>query len=278
MRTQLQSPLTSRPALAASTPGGNFRQRRRWLQSLSLGWLAAISVLLPASGLQAAPLQAVELVSADYPPYFGPSLQQGGVLTQIVVQAFRRSHYPVNIHYLPWARALADVREGKFDGMIALPAREDDKDLIFSIPLAHLQMGFYKQQERQISFKDLHELKSFKIGTIRGQALPMPLNGLQLSTFDSLDDTTNLRKLGIGRLDLVLTDRLVGKYLLENRLTDMRIPLDWQGQLVATPSQHLALSRKRAEAMKKMQAFNQGLTQMEQDGSLKKILQNAGMQ
>ncbi|MBI3229339.1 MAG: transporter substrate-binding domain-containing protein [Burkholderiales bacterium] len=223
----------------------------------------------------------IHLVSAEYPPYFGAGLPHGGAVTNIVVQAFRHSDYQVKVQFLPWARALSEVRAGNVDGIIALPnsnSREDESSLAFSTPINTLQIGFYKQRDRGIEFKELTELKSFKIGSVRGISNPLEITAANLNTLESLDDITNLRKLAIGRLDLVLTDKMVGKFLLENRLSDMRIALNWQGNVVANRDQHLALSRKRAGFEKKLQAFNDGLKQMALDGSLKELINQAGLE
>ena len=223
--------------------------------------------------------EMVNLVSADFPPYFGPNLPHGGLITQIVIQAFRRSNYTAQVQFLPWPRAIAEVREAKTDGMLALPEmREEEAWFAYSAPILQLQLGFFKQRDRQIEFKDMLDLKQFKIGTVRGYPNPPIFSYAQLSSFDSLDDATNLRKLAVGRLDLVLTDRLVGKFLLESRLADMRVALAWQGQAIATPAQYLVLAKKRPGYEKKMQAFNDGLQQMAQDGSLKELLRQAGVE
>ncbi len=223
--------------------------------------------------------KVVRLVSSEYPPYFGASLPNGGAVVNIVVQAFKYKDYQVQVQYLPWARAISEVRDGNFDAMLAISHnKEDDNKLAFSSPITTLQLGFYKQRDRNIEIKDITDLKSYRIGVVRGHSNPSQFNNLNGSNFESLDDTTNLRKLAIGRLDLVLTDKLVGKYLIENRLTDMRIALNWQGFVVANHTQHLAFSRKRPDFDKKLTAFNDGLRIMAQDGSLKELLHQAGIE
>jgi polar amino acid transport system substrate-binding protein len=221
----------------------------------------------------------IKLVSSDYPPYFGASLPNGGAVINIVVQAFRHSDYQVQVQYLPWARAISEVRDGNFDGMVAIPySKEEEAKLAFSSPIHTAQLGFYKQRDRTIEIKEINDLKLFRIGTVRGVSNPVEFNAARPPSFESLDDATNLRKLAIGRLDLVLTDKLVGKYLLENRLTDMRIALNWQGFQLTSNSQHVVFSRKRINFDKKLAAFNEGLRIMAQDGSLKELLHQAGIE
>lgn len=223
--------------------------------------------------------QQIHLVSSDFPPYFGPQLNHGGPVTQIVVQAFQRSHYTVHIQYLPWARAIAELRDGNTDGMLSigeLPAK--DGQLVYSSAIFNLQLGFFKQSDRKISFKQLSDLQAYKVGVVRGYPNPNNFLAAQLSSFESLDDTSNLRKLAIGRLDLVLADKQAGQFLINTRLSDMRVAIGWQGQAIANPSQHLVLTRKRADFGKVLAAFQNGLRQMELDGSLQEIWRNAGLE
>src|SRR5947209_5081721 len=62
--------------------------------------------------------ETITLLSIEYPPYTGHSLQQEGLATAITVAAFRRVGYQVKIQYRPWARALDEVKTGKSAGVL----------------------------------------------------------------------------------------------------------------------------------------------------------------
>ncbi|WP_338848152.1 transporter substrate-binding domain-containing protein [Massilia sp. W12] len=238
--------------------------------------------LLLASGLACLlPAQArghvLHVAAADFPPWSGPTLAHGGVLSQIVRLALQTQGLGLQLHFLPWARALSEVQSGLFDALLALPPRENDAALAYSLPIANMQPGFFKQQSRQFNWQELSELKYFKIGIVRGYPLPPALAGLQLNTFDSLDDATSLRKLALGRLDLALVEKHTGHWLIARRLADSRIPLDWHAAPLEQQAQHLAFSRKRAGHQQFLQAFNLGMQKIQDNGRLGALLRQAGL-
>ena len=59
----------------------------------------------------------INLMTAPYPPYYGPNLTNQGPITEIVVSAYKKVGYRVHIEYVPWARALETVKAGKADGL-----------------------------------------------------------------------------------------------------------------------------------------------------------------
>ncbi len=48
----------------------------------------------------------VVLAYVDYPPYYGKSLENGGPITEIIVQAYKQVGHRVNLQFVPWARGL----------------------------------------------------------------------------------------------------------------------------------------------------------------------------
>ena len=63
-------------------------------------------VLSLASSLCLASEKTLNIVADNYPPYYGEDLPNGGVLTEIIVEAFRRAGYELKIKWVPWKRAV----------------------------------------------------------------------------------------------------------------------------------------------------------------------------
>ncbi|WP_186293360.1 hypothetical protein [Chitinimonas sp. BJB300] len=82
-----------------------YRNGFSWLRQILLTMALCLAHLAP---LAAAP-QEVHLVTSVYPPYFGPDLPNGGVITEIVREAFRRTGYNAKLEFLPTRAALCDV-------------------------------------------------------------------------------------------------------------------------------------------------------------------------
>jgi polar amino acid transport system substrate-binding protein len=238
-------------------------------------------LLLTGSCLLAAPVQAAEtiyLVTTAYPPYYGPDLPKNGVITQIVTEALKRGGYTLKVDWLPWARALHDAQDGKADGAMGIwRSKEREQYFVYSSAMAPNQIGFYKRADAPISFKALSDLKPYKIGVVRGYANPKAFDDAKLTTDEAGDDEANLRKLGAGRIDLVLIDKGVAMHLIDSKLHEYKGKLVWLDPAVDKLPMYVGFSKKAPGYEKKLAAFNKGLKEMEADGTLAKLISQAGI-
>lgn len=236
---------------------------------------------LSGACLIAAPAQAADtvyLVTTAYPPYYGPDLSKNGVITQIVTEALKRGGYTLKVDWLPWARALHDAEEGRADGAMGIwHSKEREQYFVYSSAMAPNQIGFFKRADSSIGFKALSELKPYKIGVVRGYANPKAFDVAKLTTEEAGDDEANLRKLGAGRIDLVLIDKGVALYLIDTKLREFKGKLVWLDPSVDKLPMYVGFSRKAPGYEKKLAAFNKGLKEMEADGTLAKLIGQAGI-
>jgi polar amino acid transport system substrate-binding protein len=95
------------------------------LHALRTGLLALLlAAIAPNSGYA----KELVLVAADSrPTAFIQDGKPTGILVDVVTESFRRSGHTVRIQLMPWARCLAEVRDGNVDGIFSvfrLPERE----------------------------------------------------------------------------------------------------------------------------------------------------------
>lgn len=236
----------------------------------------ALTAALLAPPLLAA--ETVELVATEYPPYTSQALPGGGVLTTICVEAFKRAGYKANVTFFPWARALSDAKEGRFGGILGIwHTTEREQWFVYSRPLPANQIGFYRRSNDQIAYKKLTDLKNYAVGIVRGYANPKAFDDAKLNTEAAVDDETNLRKLASNHIDLALIDKGVGQFLLDRKLPGIKDKLSWMEPAIDSPLQYLAFPRKSPNHEKTLAAFNQGLKEMEKDGSLAGLVRKAGI-
>ena len=143
------------------------------------------------------------LASSEYPPYFGAKLKNHGFISEIIVEAFKRVEYNVKIEFVPWKRAENGAKKGKYDGMIALWYRKQREEwFVYSAPLPSNIIGFYKRKGEQIDFNgDYENLRSYKIGTVRGYGNPAEFEKANLKTQEVTTDKQNLGKLALQRIE-----------------------------------------------------------------------------
>lgn len=221
----------------------------------------------------------VRLNTLDWEPYIGRKLPGNGFVAAIVSEAYAASGYTVEFEFMPWVRAKAMAREGRSDGcMPEYYLAEDIADFLISDPFPGGPLVFFKRKADPIVYTGLEDLRSLKIGVVRGY-----VNTAEFDTADYLkkeeanDDIINLRKLVGGRLDLIVIDKFVGLFLLKKEMPDKVEEIEFVLPALEEKTLHVLISRKALKAEAKMKAFNDGLRQLKDSGRLDKLLENSGM-
>lgn len=220
----------------------------------------------------------IRLASSEYPPYFGEQLDNQGVITEIIVEAYTRIGYEVEIKFMPWARSLEMTKEGDFDGMFALWYREEREQwFAFSAPLPPNELGFYKRRDNPITFTRFEDLRGYRIGTCRGYANPPEFEqATYLRTEEVPSDEQNIQKVYHERVDLILIDKGLAQYLIATKFPEYQEELEWIEPALERVAQHLVLSKQVAAYQTKLNDFNEGLRLITEDGTLQRILTKHG--
>ena len=97
------------------------------------------SVCLAPSLAQAIPAPgkgAVRLVATEFPPYTSAALPFGGTAGAVTRAAMARAGMSMVLQFRPWARALAELQNGQWDGIVgAWHSAEREAYLSFARPL-----------------------------------------------------------------------------------------------------------------------------------------------
>ena len=141
--------------------------------------------------------EKIDLVTAEYPPYYGSNMKNGGPLTEIAVAAFKNGGYDAKVTYLPFARALKYGKEGKADGLLGIwYSKERAQWFVYSKPLPGNEVVLYKRTgTKPDKFTDYAALKPYEIGIVRGYANPPEFDDAKLKTQIANNDLQNLRRL-----------------------------------------------------------------------------------
>lgn len=244
---------------------------KRFFMTCSIVALCIVSLNAQAADI-------VKLNTLDWEPYIGEKMDGNGFVAALVREAFTASGYTVEFTFQPWVRAKATAKDGKADG--CLPEyylQEDQADFLISEPFPGGPLGFMKRKADNIAFSKLEDLKSLKIGVVRGYVNTEDFDKADyLQKEESNDDITNLRKLLAGRLDLVVIDKFVGLYLIQQEIPDKVGEIEFVSPALEEKTLHVLISKKTANADAKMQAFNDGLKKMRDSGRLDELMKNNG--
>ena len=243
--------------------------------------LVALSPLLWPRTLRAAEDPVVRLATLDWPPYIGQDLPEQGWIARVMREALARGGYRVELVWLPWTRALQDAALGDVDAVLPLydgPGRRET--YLLSAPLPAAGVGLWTRRGTQVPWDgaDVMALSALRIGVVQGYVnhpvIDDPARGLLVD--QARNDALNLSKLAEGRVDVAVVDFLVAAHLVAqdpalSQLTPVVPPFEIRPTYVG-------FSRQTGRGGSLLQAFDLGLAAMRQDGTLARIIAEAGLE
>jgi polar amino acid transport system substrate-binding protein len=227
--------------------------------------LFALASLLP---LPAAAGRDLVLAATEYPPYTSEALEQGGPMSQIAIAALQHAGYGVRLRFLPWARALRLAEQGEVDGLLAVwHSPERERSFWFSRPVVSNRLVLCgREAHMPRRFDGFAALHDYTLGVVRGYAKPAGLDAANLTVEEATDDLQNLRKLVADRVDLVLIDGRVERFLVSRHMPESAPALRCLQPPVQEPPLYLVVSRRVPDGQDVMQAFDAQLATMVRDG------------
>ncbi|MBL8520628.1 MAG: transporter substrate-binding domain-containing protein [Betaproteobacteria bacterium] len=208
-------------------------------------------------------------------PYF---MREGGqfvgINADLMREAARRVGITLVFRDMPWKRLEAEIAKGahsQVDCAFAFsrtPAREKYMEFGREVLQRTEYVLFVHESTR---YGSLDDLRGRRIGVRRGFRLPDKLEeGARRGQFvleEIGDDAANFRKLAAGRLDAVMINLDVGRYVSrELGMTRLRVLLPPLGYL----DNHLVFTKGKGHTSL-LGAFDKALAAMRQDGSVERI-------
>jgi polar amino acid transport system substrate-binding protein len=234
-------------------------------------WVGVLLLVCRVAG--AVDLRAVTLLNEPYA--FRSGDEVAGISVDLIREMGRRLGKTVDVDILPWARALSESREGRADiilNVVLTPERQQYLDYI-PTPVTTEEAVFIVTKDSPLHFDGrLEPLRGRVVGAGRGFRFGDPVDrafatGLLLrEDHDSVE--VMLRKLLLGRLDVMVVDRTLGVY--EMHLLGMAGQFRvLQPAMTHVPS-YFAVSRS-GKAAGLARQFDKVLKQMIEDGSFARI-------
>jgi polar amino acid transport system substrate-binding protein len=240
-------------------------------------YYACIAIVLSGFQNTYAIEKTIMLASTEYPPYYGYNLKNHGFISEIIKEAYNAAGYKIIVDYMTWKRALNDTKEGKYDGLFTVWHRKDREQwFVFTDPLPPNEIGFYKLKKNKITFKTYNDLKSYDIGIIQGYSYPSEFTQAGLRLEGVPQEHHNIAKLILGRMDLIVTDKILGKYIMATMHPESIDAVEWLEPPIEVTNQYLVISKKTQDYQSKVEAYNLGLRTITKKGFIKKIMAKHG--
>jgi hypothetical protein len=257
----------------------------------------------------------VILATLDWEPYVSESLHDHGYLAVIVQEAFSRSGIEAEFRFNQLNRTAGTDKSQKPEAStkpaepseVAAPtapaptasaptAPEETEEFeevdgyfpeyyseqvksyaAFSDPIPAGALGFFKLRKSEISYTELADLIGYRIGIVRGYQNTAAFDNAAFLTKDYAEnDLANFKKLAAGQIDLLVADKFVGMQLIKSHMPEMKNEINFLDIPLENRDLYLCISSKYLHGGALLKAFDEGLRQMKEDGTLDKILREHG--
>jgi len=223
--------------------------------------------------------RVVKLATLNWEPYVEENLENYGFTSEIVSEVFKKAGYQVEIHFMPWARVLAEVKTGEYDAMYPAYYSEERSGIYaFSNPIAQGPLVLYKRSYDTILYKTLMDLKPYKIGVVRGYVnTPEFDSAVYLNKKIVNSDKQNLLKLLTGRIDLAVIDKYTAKRIIKTDIPQATEKLDFLDPPLENKVLYVGFSKAVKDYQKLLKNFNQTLNDMVKKGLIDDIVKKHGL-
>lgn len=241
------------PGLAAYSPS-----MRTLILPLLLLLLAGLSPLAHAERLR--------IVSDDWAPYlYQENGQPKGIDYEVTNEVFKRLGVEVQWQFLPWRRCLAMVEQGLADAVMDI-FRVDSRQgyLVYpDEPMSEVEFVLYQARSRPHPVERLEDLSGLTVGTSPGYVYDGSFAESPLFRREPAPShEANFGKLALGRIDLLVTDSRVGRYI--SRQLGLEQTVEALPLVISRRPQYLGLARKPGREQL-AQAFSDELRRFKQE-------------
>ncbi|WP_419797129.1 MAG: substrate-binding periplasmic protein [Terasakiella sp.] len=155
--------------------------------------------------------QKIYIVAEDSSPYETSYPLEGAYARDydLVRRIFNEIGFEIDIAFLPWKRALRDIKEGRAAGILSCSkTQERARYMYFRTPTSHFTNGFFYLANRNLpapqTFKDVN---NYDIASIEGHANMVRLRDAGLNPLVANDTKSALLMLEAGRFDYLYLNR-----------------------------------------------------------------------
>ena len=233
--------------------------------------LSGLLLMLMAATTQA---DKVTAVADPWPPFVDPALPSQGISMEIVRAAYATQGYDVRIDFMPWARAMKGVKEGRYDIIPdAWRTVEREAVLHFSEPYVSNMVRFIKRKGDPFEFTGMETLDNKTVGVTRGYAYSEAFSiADNFAKSEANDILQNVRRLVLKRIDLTLEDELVARALISREAPELLSKIEFTRQPLSLETLHVVSGKANPRHKTLIDAFNRGLEEIRANGTLVRIL------
>jgi len=227
-------------------------------------------------GFAAAPVQALQMLTEENPPYnYTENQKPTGLSTEILVEMGRRAKIPMTFAVMPWPQGYEQTQR-KLDTCIYSTSRLENRERIFKWvgPLATNSWGLFAKSGFNDPVKTLADVRPYRIGGVTNDAKIVWLRDNALTNIVAVNEDKlippmlTLDRKQLNAVDLWVTGIYAEKTVAASaNVKDIKLVLKIKDEplwLACNPS----LSENTIKAL------SEALAGMKKDGAYKKITES----
>ncbi len=218
-------------------------------------------------------------VTEPWEPYMGSGLKNQGFLPELMMKIFERTGYKTKVQFVPWKRAVFMVKQGRADVLLgAYYTKERGEFIEYPKEVGLVQDVLFSRIGKNITYKNLIELKAYRIGVVRGAAHGREFDEANyLIKEDVTNREMNIKKLMAGRIDLMAGPRDVTLFIIRTKYPQYVDKIEEVYPPLSGNKLYLAFSKNVPGYEKTVSAFTEGLRMIKKDGTFDKIAEKHGI-
>jgi polar amino acid transport system substrate-binding protein len=209
-----------------------------------------------------------------WPPFLDPKQANQGLIIEISKAAFATQGYELEMNFVPWARALAGVKNATYDLLLGTWWTEERTGyLLYSDPYLENSVKFIKKKGSSFEYDGLASLSGKSVGVVRDYGYGDDfLSDKGFRRPEAKDFIGNVRKLAAGRIDLTLEDELVAKAIIAKNEPALLDKIEFCNLPLSSNALHVTSGLSNSKHKKLIAAFNKGLAEIKANGVYDKII------
>lgn len=240
--------------------------------------IASLVIILSIAFSSTAHAREIIMCTVPWAPFYGPELENNGFFTELATAAFEEAGHEAHVEFMPWARAMLEVRQGDRHVLMGAYYTEERAEIYApSDEVYAVEVGLVALRDLGIErFDGLHDVRGYTIGYGRGWVTSEEFDNADYLDKEAADSNVlNVRKLYAGRIDMIAMnfDRFRQIAIEEGFDPDEAVFLD---PPLKSSGMYLMFSRTLDDPEGIAGRFNEGLRAIRENGRYDHILSEHG--
>ena len=261
-----------------------YKQRAQFLNShrqvsVFLQWIiffcASLASMSIHAGNKTISERPIIVTTGQWSPLISESSEHHGPISVIVKEAFALSDVNIEFRFLPWKRAMKEVRSERASASsVWRKTKQREEEFLFSEGVYKSQNVFFHLKSKPFDWQRVSDLKKYYIGASLGYAYSKDFEKSEeqgdISVFRVNKEPSLISMLITGRIDVFPANKEVGLELIRTQAPEVFNNVTMHPKSLNSTDLRLVF-RKDKKSRALLKKFNAGLLQLKQSGRFDEI-------